>query len=64
MNERLIQPRIYKDTFKGGEFELELREKLSLIVPFGKDLDSVSFTCDLDPSIEKQIEDMWSAVRA
>lgn len=58
--EQLIQHRIYTDTFKGGEYHLEMTENLSMEGPFdGMDWGNMDLTERRDEQMVSVLKQMW-----
>lgn len=59
MGKNIIQRRIYKDTFKGGEFHLEMTENLSATSPFLMDLNDLIVGDRRDPQVQQEYDKEW-----
>ncbi|SDL85547.1 hypothetical protein SAMN04487833_1355 [Sarcina sp. DSM 11001] len=59
MKENLLQPRVYTDTMRGGEFKLEMREKLGVVGSFDADMRDLDLEGNMNPTIKSELELMW-----
>ena len=59
MDDKWIQRRIYRDTFRGGEFHLEMTENLSADAPFQKDKSEFDLAQWRSPDEQALFEKEW-----